>query len=55
MEPELLRIREVQKVLAVGRSMVYYLMDSGKLKSVKIGKARRVRRQDLDDFVASLS
>jgi excisionase family DNA binding protein len=40
--------------LGVGRSTVYELLAEGTLPSVKIGRARRITRTAIDDFVASL-
>lgn len=50
----LLRPEEVAEVLNIGRTMVYGLMKSGELRSVKIGHLRRVRTEDVDAYVAGL-
>lgn len=47
----LLRISEAALFLAVSRSSIYQLMEHGQLPYVKVGRARRVRQQDLDQFV----
>ena len=55
LEPNsLLTIAEVQKRLRVGRTMVYTLMDSGLLRSVRINTARRIYNRDLEDYIDSL-
>ena len=41
--------------LASGRSTVYALLASGELKSVKIGRSRRIPQTALEDFVARLT
>ncbi|MFJ4486866.1 helix-turn-helix domain-containing protein [Streptomyces longwoodensis] len=46
---------EAAEALAVGRSMVYELMADGALTYIKLGRARRIRRTDLEAYVASLS
>ncbi|MFK4118446.1 helix-turn-helix domain-containing protein [Streptomyces longwoodensis] len=46
---------EAAEVLAIGRSMVYELMADGALTYIKLGRARRIRRTDLEAYVASLS
>jgi excisionase family DNA binding protein len=38
----LLRPEDVARALSIGRSTVFSLMRSGELRSVKIGKSRRV-------------
>ncbi len=49
----LLRIEDVAQRLAVSRSMAWKLIAYGHLRSVRIGRAVRVRPQDLEDYVAS--
>ena len=49
----LLTIPEVAYRLGLGRSFVYELVMKGEIRSVKIGRARRVPKVALDDFVAS--
>ena len=48
----LLRIRTVAERLSVSRSMAWKLIDSGVLRSVRIGRAVRVRPQDLEAYLA---
>jgi len=45
---------EASEVLGVSRSVVYELMNSARLPSVSIGRSRRIRVCDLEDFVAAL-
>ena len=54
METVLLKIPEVMDRLAVGRSKVYELMSSGELRSVKVGRSRRVPSDELERFIAEL-
>jgi len=48
----LLRIEDVAERLSVSRSMAWKLVDLGDLRSVRIGRAVRVRPQDLEAFLA---
>ena len=48
----LLRIEAVAERLSVSRSMAWKLIDSGALRSVRIGRAVRVLPHDLDDYLA---
>ena len=48
----LLRIEAVAKRLSVSRSMAWKLIDSGVLRSVRIGRAVRVLPADLEDYLA---
>ena len=54
MEKLLLTAREAAEVLGVGRSKVYELIATGRLRSVKVDGCRRVTREALVDFVTSL-
>ena len=47
----LLTVAEVAKMLHVARTTVYGLMARGVLQYVKIGKARRIPRAAVRDFV----
>ncbi|MET9853252.1 helix-turn-helix domain-containing protein [Streptomyces sp. NPDC006450] len=42
------------ELLSLGRSTIYELMASGLLPFVKLGRARRIRRSDIDAFAAQL-
>jgi excisionase family DNA binding protein len=48
----LLRIEAVAKRLSVSRSMAWKLIDSGVLRSVRIGRAVRVLPADLEAYLA---
>ena len=48
----LLRIEQIADRLSVSRSMAWKIIDLGQLRSVRIGRAVRVRPQDLEDYLA---
>ena len=48
-EQELLGIEEVAQRLSCGRTTVYVLLNSGELRSVKLGNSRRVLVDDLEN------
>lgn len=50
----LLTVPEVAERLGIGRSLTYQLIMGGSIKSITIGKARRVRVEALKEFVDSL-
>ena len=54
MSQELMSIDDVQRELNVGRTTVYNLLDQGKLKSVKIGRYRRITKESFDAYVEEL-
>ncbi len=50
----LLKIKDVAKRLSLGRSLVYRLVSCGDLRSVTVGRSRRVLASDLEEFVKRL-
>jgi excisionase family DNA binding protein len=51
MSPVLLTVEEAAEALALGRTKVYELLDAGALRSIKIGRARRIPVEALHEFV----
>ena len=49
----LLTLPEAGRVLAISRSKMYDLLNSGHLASVHIGRSRRIRVSDIENFVNS--
>lgn len=47
-------VEQVAKMLHIGRDKVYYLLRTGQLHSIKIGKLRRITEQQLAEFVSGL-
>lgn len=47
-------VEQVAKLLHVGRDKVYDLLRTGQLRSIKIGKLRRITEEHLAEFIASL-
>jgi excisionase family DNA binding protein len=50
----LLTVEEAAKRLRLGRTLVYQLISSGELESVKVGRLRRVPAECLPEYVATL-
>jgi len=48
MDDELLSVEDVARILKISRSTIQRWCHAGKLPAVKIGKAYRIRRGDLD-------
>lgn len=46
---------EAAEALAIGRSTLYELMADGAVKYIKLGRCRRIRRTDLETYVANLA
>jgi excisionase family DNA binding protein len=50
----LITVQEAARRLAIGRSHLYQLLQRGALPSIRIGRARRIRVSDLEEFVDRL-
>ena len=49
---ETLKVREVAAILRCGRNRAYELIQRGEIRSVRIGRAVRVTREALEEFLA---
>lgn len=47
-------VEQVAEILQIGRDKVYFLLRTGQLRSIKIGKLRRVTDQHIAEFIAAL-
>ena len=47
-------VEQTAEILHVGRDKIYYLLRTGQLRSIKIGKLRRITDRHLAEFIASL-
>jgi excisionase family DNA binding protein len=47
-------VEQVAKMLNIGRDKVYELLRTGQLRSLKIGKLRRITDEHLAEFIASI-
>jgi excisionase family DNA binding protein len=54
-KPEFLTVEETADLLRIGRDKVYYLIRTGQLRSIKIGKLRRVSREWVRELVEQLA
>ena len=50
MEDELLSVEDVTRILKVSRGTIQRWCHAGELPAVKIGKAYRIRKEDLDKW-----
>ena len=48
---KLLKATDVAEILNISRSMTYRILQTGQIRSISIGEARRVRPGDLADFI----
>ena len=50
---QLLTVEETAELLQVGRDKVYYLLRTGQLRSIKIGKLRRISHAWITEFLTA--
>lgn len=47
-------VEQVADMLNIGRDKIYYLLRTGQLRSIKIGKSRRITAQHIAEFIGTL-
>lgn len=52
MENEIMRFEEVMEFLNVGKNTLYTLLNNGEINAFKIGRAWKIPRKSVDDYVA---
>ena len=53
--PDVLTIADLQRVLQIGRSTAYKLVQTKRLRSVRIGKCIRIPKKFLIEFIKEIS
>jgi len=48
---QMLTVGELQAWLRCGRTMSYWLVSSGTIRSYRVGRSIRVRRRDVEDYL----
>ena len=51
---KLLRCGDIARLLNISRSKAYFLVQSGEIRSIRIGASVRVQPNDLKDYVSGL-
>jgi len=46
-------VKEAAQLLSLSRSLIYELINCGKIRTIKIGRARRITRDQLEEFVSA--
>ena len=52
-QPELLTVNETTRALRLGKTRTNELLWTGALPSIKVGRRRLVRREDLEQFLVA--
>ena len=51
----ILTVEELMKYLSIGRTTAYKLLQSGKIKTLRIGRIYRISQKSVDDYVRTES
>lgn len=51
--PRLLKVEEVAELTKISTSHLYALINEGVLPAVRFGRAKRIRPEDLEEFIRS--
>ncbi len=54
MDKQLFTVQEVSEITGLGRSLLYEKLRNGELRSLTVGRARRVSKRAIEDFVQTL-
>ena len=49
--PDIMSINELRSALGIGRTKAYELVNTGEIRSIKVGKAIRIPKTSLLDYV----
>jgi excisionase family DNA binding protein len=50
--PLLLKVEEAARLASLGRSTMFQLIAEGEIPAVRVGRAVRLRRTDLEDWIS---
>lgn len=50
--PDILTVNDLQEALKVGRSTAYNLVQNHEIKTFRVGKLIRIRREDFIDYMS---
>lgn len=52
--PDVLVPEEVMKILGIGRSTMYDILQSGELKAVRIGRQYRISKERIKEYINNI-
>ncbi len=53
--PDVLSVKQLCEILDIGKNTAYRLLQSGEIKSIKIGKVYKIPKKSLKDYIAKNS
>jgi DNA binding domain, excisionase family len=50
-QSDVLHVKDVQKILSISKHQVYHLIESGKIRGVKVGKSYKIPKVSVIDYL----
>ena len=52
--PEILTLKQCQEILQIGKNLMLYMIHNEEIPAFRVGKQWRIRREDLEQFMADI-
>jgi len=49
--PDVLHVKDIQKILSISKHQVYHLIESGKIRGIKVGKSYKIPKVSVIDYL----
>jgi excisionase family DNA binding protein len=49
--PDIVNVSQLQKMLGIGRNSAYRLVNTGEIKSIRIGRMHKIPKKDVINFL----
>lgn len=49
--PDVLHVRDIQKILSISKHQVYQLIASGEIRGIKVGKSYKIPKVSVIDYL----
>lgn len=49
--PDVLTVKEAKEILRIGMNSMYYILQSGELKSIKIGRIYKIKKENVIEYI----
>lgn len=48
---DVLTVKETREILRIGMNSMYHILHSGELKSIKIGRIYKIKKEDVIEYI----
>ena len=49
--PDVLTVKEAREILRIGMNNMYHILQSGELKSIKIGRIYKIKKENVIEYI----